>query len=81
MAKNQQRQDIMDKMNARCDWHISDVRKIHNWDDRYQVLEIVRFNDLTAQYWQRSSLKERILFSLPVLRNAYRIEIAQLGKA
>lgn len=79
MAKNQQRHDIMNKMAARFDWHISDVRKIQDWDDRYQVLEVVRFNDLPVQYWQRFSLKERILFSLPVLRNAYRVAIAQLG--
>ncbi|WP_200892396.1 class I SAM-dependent methyltransferase [Aliterella atlantica] len=81
MAKNQQRHDIMNKMAGRFDWHISDVRKIQDWDDRYQVLEVVRFGDLPVQYWQRFSLKERILFSLPVLRNAYRLAIAQLGKA
>jgi hypothetical protein len=60
-------------------WSVSDGRKIQDWDERYQVLEVFRFNDLPVQYWQRFSLKERILFSLPVLRNAYQVAIAQLG--
>lgn len=81
MAKNQQRHDIMKKMEARFDWHISDVRSIQDWDSRYRVLEVVRFNDLPVQYWKRFSLKERILFSLPVLQNAYRMASVQLGKA
>lgn len=79
MAKNQQHHDVMKNMEAKFDWSISNVYNIQEWDDRYQVLEVVRFNDLPVQYWQRFSLKERILFSLPVLRNAYRTAIAQLG--
>jgi O-methyltransferase involved in polyketide biosynthesis len=79
MAKNQRQHDIMKNMEAQFDWHLSDVRKIQKWDDRYQVLEIVHFNDLPISYWQRFSLKERILFSLPVLRSAYRLALVKLG--
>lgn len=78
-VKNQKRHDAMKNMSAKFDWGISDIRKIQSWNSCYQVTEVMTFLDLPAKYLRRFSLLNRVLFSLPLLRNSYRMALVRLG--
>jgi O-methyltransferase involved in polyketide biosynthesis len=77
-VKNQKRHDAMKNMSAKFDWGISDIRTIESWNSCYQVTEVLTFRDLPAKYFRRFSLLSRVLFSLPSLRNSYRMALVRL---
>jgi O-methyltransferase involved in polyketide biosynthesis len=79
MVKNQKQHDAMKVMEARFVWGIADIRSIQQWDDRYQVQDVLTFCDPPLnRYWSQFSLKSRILYRLPVLRKAYRLARTKL---
>ncbi|WP_026735062.1 class I SAM-dependent methyltransferase [Fischerella sp. PCC 9605] len=80
LVKNQKRHDVLKHTSANFDWSISDIRKLKDWDSRYQIMEICTFRDLPAKYLKRFSLLNRLLFSyIPPLRNTYRLALVKLG--
>ncbi len=80
MVKNQKRHDSLKHTNAKFDWSISDIRKIPEWDSRYQILEVCTFADLPAKYLRRYSPILRFLFKyVPILRDSYRLSLFRLG--
>jgi O-methyltransferase involved in polyketide biosynthesis len=68
---------------AAFDWAIADIHRIETWDTTYRIQEICRFSDLpkyvAPQHYRRFSWLNRVLFSLPVMRDLYRITLIQLG--
>ncbi|MBW4668490.1 MAG: class I SAM-dependent methyltransferase [Cyanomargarita calcarea GSE-NOS-MK-12-04C] len=80
MVRNQKYHDSLKYTSAKFDWGIANIRKIHNWDGHYQVIEVCTFADLPAKYIQRFSLINRLLFSyIPILRDSYRLALVRLG--
>ncbi|MFB2771287.1 class I SAM-dependent methyltransferase [Pelatocladus sp. BLCC-F211] len=80
IVKNQKYHDSLKYTSAKFDWGISDIYKIKNWDNRYQILDICRFSDLPSKYLKRFSLIERFLFSyIPFLANSYRLALVKFG--
>jgi O-methyltransferase involved in polyketide biosynthesis len=79
-VKNQKRHDALKHTSARVDWGISDIRKIKDWNNQYQVIELCTFRDLPERYQRRFSAIARWLFSyIPLLRNTYRLALVRLG--
>ncbi|NEU74274.1 class I SAM-dependent methyltransferase [Hassallia byssoidea VB512170] len=80
MVKNQNRHDSINYTSAKFNWSISDIRKIQDWDFRYQVIEVTTFADLPAKYLRRFGVVIRLLFSyIPFLRNMYRLTLVKLS--
>ncbi|NJR16590.1 MAG: class I SAM-dependent methyltransferase [Calothrix sp. CSU_2_0] len=80
MVKNQKRHDSLKHTSAKFDWSISNIRKIQEWDSRYQILEVCIFADLPAQYLRRYPYIQRFVFRyMPILRDSYRLSLLQLG--
>ncbi|MFH7031010.1 MAG: class I SAM-dependent methyltransferase [Heteroscytonema crispum UTEX LB 1556] len=80
MVKNQKMHDSLKYTSAKFDWSISNIRKIKDWDFRYEVIEVCTFADLPAKYRRRYSLILRWLFSsIPFLQNSDRLTLVKLG--
>lgn len=80
MVTNQKRHDSINYTSAKFNWSISDIRKIQDWDLRYQVIEVTTFADLPAKYLRRFGVVIRLLFSyIPFLRNMYRLTLVRLS--
>lgn len=79
MVKNQKQHDAIKLYSAKFQWGIKDIRDIQKWDSRYQVTEVKFMRDAPAKYYQRMSLFNRLLFSIPPFKNMYQLNIAKLG--
>ena len=64
-------------------WGIRNIQAMENWGDNYKIIDLCRFGDLPkrieAKYYRRYSLFSRLLFSLPILNNSYRLVLMNLG--
>lgn len=79
-VKNQKRHDFLKYTSAKFDWGISDIRKIKDWNPRYQVMEVKTFANLPAKYLQRFPLITRLLFLyIPALQKSYRFALVKLS--
>ena len=67
-----------EKMSARFNWGITDLKKIEAWNSHYQLLEVKSFWDAPERYIKRFSRLNRLLFSLPIICNSYRMALVGL---
>jgi O-methyltransferase involved in polyketide biosynthesis len=52
-------------------WGIADIYQLHDWDIRYQVLEVKTLKDLSDVHWQRLPLSARVANSFPFFSTSY----------
>lgn len=79
MIRNQKYHDSLKYTSAKMSWGIASLDRLLEWDSRYRILEVCKFSDLPTQYLRRFSLFDRFLFTLPFLRDTYRLALVQLG--
>jgi len=73
------RQDPLKNMSARFNWGIADIRDIEAWNSHYQLQQIQTYWDAPKQYLRRFSRFDRLFFSLPILRNSYRLALVSFS--
>ncbi|MEG3847796.1 hypothetical protein QT971_12280 [Microcoleus sp. herbarium19] len=79
MVKNQKQHDAIKHYSAKFQWGIKDIRDIAKWDSRYRVRQVKFMKDAPAKYYQRMSLFNRLIFSIPPFKNMYHLNLAKLG--
>lgn len=79
MVKKQKQHDAIKHYSAKFVWGIKDIRDIAKWDSRYQVTEVKFMRDAPGKYYQRMSLFNRLLFSIPPFKNMYQLNLTKLG--
>jgi O-methyltransferase involved in polyketide biosynthesis len=52
-------------------WSIPDIYQLHDWDLRYQVLEVKTLKNTPKEHWPRLSWSTKLAYTLPYLGTAH----------